>query len=219
MKNLKLKSFKRNPAFYNFGYHITSKENLSSILSQGLIPNELFDRKGVGASEGKYPKYSIEIAEYLYNGKIPIYFLTTSSLKDLPNNKLKFVIKHDKRSLILLKVDVRNFDQLPDLDFLRMDDVEFQYYKTGPNRTIPAIDFEMSGNISLKHNLSNLRKNKLEKMPPKLRKWMEPYDWGIPVTEFKTNMELTKDVIETTHTFAIAEPISAKYILEVKNFN
>lgn len=89
---IKVKKSKRNnPSFYEYGYHITPESNLDNILNHGLIPNELYDRKGIGASSGKYPKYSIEIAEYLYNGKIPIYFLTTSSQKHL-SGKLEFVI-------------------------------------------------------------------------------------------------------------------------------
>lgn len=203
-----------NPSFYEYGYHITPESNLNNILENGLLPNDLYDRKGIGASEGKYPKYSIEIAEYLYNGKIPIYFLTTPSQKHL-SGKLEFVIRHEKRKMVMLKVNVSKFDQLPDVDFLIMDDIEFEYYKSGPNRTIPSINFQNSGRISLKYNVSNLKTNKLSDIPPKLRKWMEPYDWGIPVTEFKKNHKLTMDLIATTHTFCIAEKIAPKYIEDV----
>ncbi len=208
----------RNPSFYDFGYHITSTENLPSILKNGLIPNELFDRKGIGPSAGKYPKYSIEIAEYLYNGKIPIYFLTTPSLKYL-SEKFRAVMEYEKRSMVMLKVDVSKFDQLPDIDFLRMDDVlNLQYYKTGPNRNIPAIDFETRGKINVEYGVSSLKKNNITQIPPHLRKWMKIYDWGIPVTEFKKNHKLTMDVIATTHTFCIAEPIPVKNIVGVEEF-
>src|SRR5690242_13488727 len=145
IKNKKIK----NPAFYDYGYHITSKENIPSIMNYGLKPNETYSSNiGVGPSEGLYPKYSIEIADWLYNGKIPLYFLTTPSLNYI-SSKFRVVIKYDKRSLVMLKVDVSKFDQLPDVDFLRMSDQEFQYYKAGPKRNIPAIDFSTSGNISL----------------------------------------------------------------------
>lgn len=66
-------------------------------------------------------------------------------------------------------------------------------------------------NSKVKRN-SNLKTNKLSDIPPNLRKWMKYYDWGIPVTEFKTNHKLTMDVISTTHSFTIAENIPAKYI-------
>lgn len=194
-KNPKVKVKRKNPSFYKYGYHITSNHNLDSILDYG------FKRKSGG---DRYGSDSIDIAKIIYNNKIPIYFLTTPSLKYLtPTFKAAFY--EEQANISMLKVDIENFNHLPDLDYLLMDD-DYKFLYSNEDE---GIDFTRKFK-----NWFTLKQTTSKDIPPRLKKWVDEYRI-VPITEFKNDPKLTMAMIATTHTLCIAEDIPSKYIMDV----
>lgn len=129
IKNPKSKSKRKNPSFYQYGYHITANKNLESILNKGFIRKSQVD--------SKYPRYSRDIADFIYDGQPPIYFLTTPSLEYL-TPMFKNCFYNNTQNIDMLKVDISKFDQLPDLDYLLMD---VKYKFTFDREYNPKINF------------------------------------------------------------------------------
>lgn len=199
------KQIRKNPYLYDYGYHITSQSNLDNILLKGLVRN---------LKNEKYDEHSKQIANILYEGKIPLYFITTPSLKFLTNTFLRSFCE-TKTNIMMLKVNIKKFNQLPDLDYLLMDhDFLFKFiwnYNKQDERGIynSAMDFRY------KSDYFGYRKTNTFDIPPKLRKWVREYNGIIPISEFKINQKLAIDTITTTHTFCIAERIPPENIVDV----
>lgn len=191
------KQIRKNPYLYDYGYHITSQFNLDNIAFKGLIPN---------LKNEKYGEDSKQIANILYEGKIPLYFITTPSLKFLTNTFLRSFYE-TKTNIMMLKVNIKKFNQLPDLDYLLMD--HNYLFKFIWNYNSIAMDFRY------KSDYFGYRKTNNSDIPPKLRKWVKEYDGIIPINEFKINQKLAIDTITTTHTFCIAENIPPNFIEDV----
>lgn len=204
-KNPKSKVKRKNPSFYKYGYHITSNYNLDSILDYG------FKRKSGG---DRYGNDSFKIAELIYNNKIPIYFLTTPSLKYLtPTFKAAFY--EDKDNISMLKVDIEKFNHLPDIDYLLMDEnykFIFEDYNRNPLRPVlgdECIDFTRKYKGWWKIGAATSKD-----IPVRLKPWVSKQGC-VPITEFKNDPKLTMAMIATTHTLCIAEDIPSKYIMDV----
>ncbi len=205
MIKLKYKTKRKNPSFYKYGYHITSNENLDSILDHG------FKRKSEG---GRYTIDSFKIADIIYNNKIPIYFLTTPSLKYLtPSFKADFY--EHRNNISMLKVDIEYFNHLPDLDYLLMD-AKYQFifndYGRGPLAPVrgdECIDFTRKYNARW-DIVASISKD----IPIRLKPWISIHGC-VPILEFKNDLKLTMALIATTHTLCISEDIPSKYIVDV----
>jgi len=194
-RSIKSKIKRKNPSFYKYGYHITSNDNLDSILNDG------FKRKLGG---DRYGRDSIDIARIIYNNKIPVYFLTTPSLKHLtPTFKAAFY--EDRYNISMLKVNIEKFNHLPDIDYLLMDEnYRFIYDYDDPQ----GIDFTRKYKNWFKVETTS------KDIPSKLKKWVDKYGI-IPIAEFKNDPKLTMAMIATTHTLCIAEDVPSKYIVDV----
>lgn len=206
MIKLKSKSKRKNPSFYKYGYHITSNSNLDSILDNG------FKRKSGG---GRYGNDSFKIAELIYNNKIPVYFLTTPSLKYItPSFKDDFY--EDKDNISMLKVDIEKFNHLPDIDYLLMDNnyrFIFEDYNRDPLK--PVLGDEYIDFTRKYKGWWEISKSTSKDIPIRLKSWVNKYHGLVPVIEFKNDPKLTMAMIATTHTFCIAEDIPSKYIVDV----
>lgn len=97
---------RKNPAFYQYGYHFTNRMELDSIFLTGLI--KTLD--------------PIRSFELIYKIK-PIYFLTYDKIKFLSDAMKNYIQGKD----LFLKVNVSQYNQYPDFGTLR--DFGFEYWK------------------------------------------------------------------------------------------
>lgn len=102
---------KRNPYVVEYGYHLTHKKELPSILEKGLLPKYRGKRTDT---------YSLmRVQNLLYDSIRPIYFLDIPNIKKL-TREMKDYISRMKYDMIL-KVDIKNYNQLPDYNSLIID--------------------------------------------------------------------------------------------------
>lgn len=102
---IRRKGARKNPAFYQYGYHFTTKDKLDNILISGAL--KTFE-----------PDRSFELSYKVQ----PIYFLTYNKITFLADSMKDFV----RQRQILLKVDVSSYSQYP--DFGSLIDFGFQYW-------------------------------------------------------------------------------------------
>lgn len=203
MKFSKLKL--KNPYLYDYGYHITSQDKLNSILDKGLVTHPVTD-----LDFENYPWYVRQISKIIHYNKIPIYFLTTPSLEFLTPH-FREMFYNSRHNTMILKVNIKKFNQFPDLDYLLMDPkFGFQLRKNSDYDL--EIDFTVKESKFYFWEYNNTKRNEI---PVKLRKWVKEYNGTIPIKEFLKNQKLAIDTIATTHTFCVAENIPAKYIEDV----
>lgn len=185
-----MKKSKRNPYVVEYGYHLTHKKELSSILEKGLLPKY----RGLQSTSARL--YNIQ--KDVYKSIRPIYFLTTPDIEKLTFNMkedLIYYLKYD----IILKVEVSNYNQIPDYNCLILD-YGFDY-KRRELYLYPHYHYSFYEEL---HELLKI-----------LNKYKNDYQITIPLKELKQNEKLQKDLINFTKTFCIDEPIPAYKIKEI----
>lgn len=225
-KNPKRLKIRKNPFIYEYGYHLTKSSLLPSILKHGL----------------KTSKDNFEVNEFFYNGKKPTYFLVNPNVRHLSEVGKQFL--QSKILDIMLKVKVKQFEQLVDLNTLLEGNSDFYAQKMGYNglkyessefkivyfKLIYVICYEFAKKYFEEKSYEDEGKNwkfmtemysyKNLYKKPLLKKWFEFYNsnnlntGGIPLIDFKTNLKLATDTIITTQSFAIDQNISAENIVD-----
>lgn len=207
MIKTKTKRQRNPPPIYKYGYHITPIENLENILTNGL-KREL----NVSIDYGKR-----KFQEKLYGTKSPIWLYTTSNFQHISSWSKSYFYKYkyvgmNKLDLIILKIDISNFEQYPDIEPLIHElDFDINIYNT------------MWSNYSNKYvensKLIMYWKNLKNKIPSRFTQYIKNYKNIIPVSEFTKNINLIKDIMSFTHTLCIVQDIPSKCIVNYKNID
>lgn len=190
---------RRNPYLANVGYHVTNSENLQSILDNGFV------RK---YAENYYYNYSLlEIADFFFEGRRPVYFLDIDNLdKITPLMKYHFEDKD-----LLLKVDVSSYDLQPDYNMLFID-YDFIFFDKDFNKESFRKRIEPYYMGTYNFELEDYPKS-LQKVFQKYGKSNEHYS-AIPLRTIKNNNEIKEELIFFTETFCVNEDIPPSKILE-----
>lgn len=203
---------KKNPSFYKYGYHITIPENLENISKYGLKQNVRSNNLFLSYNESKFK-------EELYGRNFPIWFYITDNFNKLSSwsksyfYKYKYINKKEL-NLILLKVNIENFDQYPDIEpLLNEEYFDFDVYSHQ----------QMYSNYLLKYiNLKEpiLLWNDIEeknyKIPKKIKYYLKLFNNMIPISELKNNSKLILNLIDLTGTLCVIKNIPSKYIESYK---
>lgn len=182
------RKLKHNPYIVDYGYHLTSSDYLESILEKGLLPSKkdidyLYIRKAIN---------------YLIYDKLsPIYFLDIPNLNKIPL-KLKDYFNQSGFD-VLLKVNVSDFNQLPDV-YALVADYGFRLYPE------PWLVEMQTGRYKQDSTIGRLQKP--------FKKYANA-DGEIPIQDFIKNEELATETIFFTETFCVNERIPPKNIVEV----
>lgn len=158
---------------------------MESILEKGLKTSSL--------RTNSYDRFSS-----FYNCR-PIYFINTLSKRNDPD-ALEDFFRFAKFDTII-KVDVTNFEQLPDIVLLSslnltydFDKNEKIFYKVQDFKEIP--DYRIIENDYIRNYVISKHNH-------------------VPIEDFKTNEQLAETIIELTNTFCVTENISPKFIEDV----
>lgn len=178
---------KRNPYIVDYGYHLTSHRNLKSILTNGF-KRSLYNKKA------NYERWLLN--NLLYGGRSPIYFFTNKNPFDSMSPELEYSLKEAEVDTVL-KVDVRKFNQLPDIPHL-----------------LDEGSFLLEEGKDLKETYLRLDYWDSERIHRIFAKYFLISD-KLPVVKFAENENLMNDTIFFTETFCIADDISSKYIIDV----
>jgi len=187
-----MKKRKKNPYVVDYGYHLTNKDRVSSILDKGLIPKY----KGHATSNTDIN----DIQKDLYRNIRPIYFLDIPNVKKLTKQMKAYI--HDIAGYdTMLKIDVRDYNQVPDYNSLLLD-YRFIYRK-----------YRGENEPSLRVFKDYVKDNKFKKILSFYGR--DEYEFIIPLSELKNNEELQAELIYFTETFCVDEIISPDKIKEV----
>jgi len=187
-----MKKRKKNPYVVDYGYHLTNKDRVSSILEKGLIP------KYKGHNTSYADVYDIQ--KDLYRNIRPIYFLDIPDVKKLTKQMKVYI--HEAGYDTMLKIDVRDYNQVPDYNSLLLD-YRFIYRK-----------YQGENEPGLRIFKDYVKDNKFKKI---LSSYYErdKYEFIIPLSELKNNEELQAELIYFTETFCVDEIISPDKIKEI----
>lgn len=181
-----MKKRKKNPYVVDYGYHLTNKDRISSILDKGLIP------KYKGHDVGNIDINNMQ--KDLYRNIRPIYFLDIPNVKKLTKQMKAYI--HDIAGYdTMLKIDVRDYNQVPDYNSLILD-YRFVYRKyNGENEPSLRVYKDHIKDVKFKKTLSSYGKS-------------DDYEIILPLSELKNNENLQAELIYFTETFCVDEIIS-----------
>lgn len=182
IRKVKAKRKRKNPYLVEYGYHFTNDKDLKSIIKTGLVP---------GFRKGTRYAYITNILKYFYNGRQPIYFNINKSTDNWSNGMLAHSENYKYNTW--LKVNVRDFNQLPDI-FMILD-----------------YGFEISNNNSIYLIDPDLYKDEDDDLYELLLK----YNFKIPFKNLLKDKILQSAFINLTKSFCIDQRIPPKYIEEI----
>lgn len=188
MKRKTKRNLKKNPYIVDYGYHLTSHRNLKSILTNGF-------KRSLYKQKSNYERWLLN--NLIYGGRSPIYFFTNSDPFKSMSPELEYSLKESEAN-ILLKVDIRSFDQLPDIPHLLDEGSFLLEIPDDINKSYLKLDYWES-----------------DKTQRIFTKYLNLLNYTIPIEKFKTNENLMIDTIFFTETLCVADEISPKYIKEI----
>lgn len=195
IKRKKIKSKKKisrkNPFLFTYGYHYTSEKELPKILEEGLKIRD----HGIFVTNKVRSFYGI---------KYPIFFFID------PNVYSSFLARHFIKygnKNILLRVNIKKFNQLPDL----------------PSFLEPGREFEDDLHSDLIFLSGSGRAEIYFKYDPKYKNIkylleMEDRDY-LTIDDIKSYPEIQTDIINITGTFAITENVPPENIESYSKVN
>ncbi len=188
-----MKRKRKNPYVVDYGYHLTNRDKVPSILEKGLIPKY----KGHATSNMDINN----IQKDLYQNIRPIYLLDIPNVKKL-TKQMKAYIHAIADYDTILKIDVRDYNQVPDYNSLILD-YGFEYRKY-QNENEPGLRIfkDKIKDIKFKKILSSYGED-------------DEYEFIIPLSELKNNENLQAELIYFTETFCVDEIISPDKIKDV----
>lgn len=196
IKRKKIKSTKKtsrkNPFLFTYGYHYTSEKELPKISEEGL----------------KIRDHGIFVTNKVrsfYGTKYPIFLFID------PNVYSSFLARHFIQygnKNILLRVNIKKFNQLPDLPSFLEPGREFTDILSSEDLILPADNNHAAIYINHDPRYKNI-KYLLE---------MEDRDY-LTIDDIKSYPEIQTDIINITGTFAITENIPPENIESYSKVN